>query len=138
MFRLLLTVNHFTIRKTVIEFLNSIWCFQSELSPISVMIGSNRSSPFRVELPGKYISEYISEYVISHQTPGRGTSFSTLDADARRFQSESVIEQYESLISGKIISISRKLTIPTDVYDEPRDPHHTKIIQASELTIFQH
>ena len=122
----------------IIEFLNSACRFQPELSPLSVMIGSNRSSPLRVELPGKYISEYISEYVISHQTPGRGTSFSTLYADARRFQSESVIEPYESLISGKIISISRKLAIPTDVYDEPRDPHHTKIIQASGRAMFQH
>ena len=118
----------------IIEFLNSACRFQPELSPLSVVIGSNHSSPFRVELPGKY----ISECVISHQTPGGVTSFSTLYADARRFQSESVIEQYESLISGKIISISRKLAIPTDVYDEPRDPHHTKIIQASGRAMFQH
>ena len=117
----------------IIEFLNSACRFQPELSPLSVVIGSNHSSPFRVELPGKY----ISECVISHQTPGGVTSFSTLYADARRFQSESVIEPYESLISGKIISISRKLTIPTDVYDEPRDPHHTKIIQASGRALFQ-
>ncbi len=116
----------------VLNFITRNCLFERSCHPISVTIGSGHGLN-----PNKPIGKYVSEFVLAHQTAGGVTSFSTLYADARRFRCEQVIDDFEGIALGKVISISRKLSVPGDLVIAPRDHQKTTLIQGSGQAFFQ-
>ncbi|MBX7220013.1 MAG: endonuclease domain-containing protein [Blastocatellia bacterium] len=117
----------------VVEFITRNCVFEKEGAPVSVALHSSQRPRFQPGIPGKY----VSQLVIAHQTAGGVTSFSTLYADVRRVDCGRMIEDFEALVVGKVVSVSRRLLVPRELDGPKREPRTARIIQASGQAFIQ-